>query len=73
MARFASLCVRERLRDRGEISEEEMTLVLDGLPEQTVSAVEAIQNTHHTKVLVEPVTENKWLIINSGVGDHQHL
>jgi hypothetical protein len=51
--------VWDALGQRGEAGEQGVALVLLGLPELAVGAVESVQHTQNPKVLVEPEEEQQ--------------
>ena len=57
--------VRVHILDGSEAQQENVTLVILGLPEVLVSAMESVQHTHHPVHLVEPVKQQ---IVNYLIG-----
>lgn len=54
------LCVRDALVQRGEAGEQSVALVLFGLTELAVCAVEPVQDAENAKTLIEPENRDKW-------------
>lgn len=53
------LCVRDALVQRGEAGEQAVALVLLGLTELAVCAVEPVQDAENAKTLIEPENRDK--------------